>query len=281
MDFSFIIGWYEKHSLAVNQSLIALLLGLPLLRFFCHWLSKNLGKRLSAQSAMLLTKGINYTGTVLVVMFVLWEFGLNPATLLGAAGIAGVAIGFASQTSLSNLISGIFLIWERPFQIGDVIEVDAHFGFVHSIDLLSVTLRTFDNKLVRIPNEILIKSTFINRTRFPIRKLDLKIGVSYDSDPAKVVRVLKEIASKNPYSLDEPEPLIIFSGFGDSSLDFVFGVWFANPDELKLRNSILQEVKERFDKEGIGFPFPSRSLYPGSPSAPFPVQIVEGKPQAN
>src|SRR5690606_6742782 len=120
--------------------------------------------------------------------------------------------------------------------------------------------------------------TSINITRFPIRRLDINIRVDYKEDIPKVIRVLKEVADANPLSLDEPEPIIIFSGYGDSSLDFMLGVWFAKADMLLLRNSIMQEIKHRFDQEGISIPFPHRTLYAGDVTKPFPVQMVEAKP---
>ena len=150
-------------------------------------------------------------------------------------------------------------------------------GVVHSIDLLSVQIRTFDNKLVRIPNESLIKTQFTNVTRFPIRRLDLDVGVAYKEDVDRVIEVLEEVANRNPYSLDEPTPLIVFKGFGDSALEFMIGVWFVKTDYIQTRNSMLKEIKARFDQEGIEIPFPHRTLYTGSKTEPFPVRVVEAQ----
>jgi small-conductance mechanosensitive channel len=223
---------------------------------------------------MLLSKSVVYLGSLVIVLMVLQYAGFKLGTLLGAAGIAGVAIGFAAQTSLSNLISGLFLVWERPFQVGDVLEAGSDKGVVHSIDLLSIQLRTYANKLIRIPNESLIKNSFTNITRFPIRRMDIKIGVAYKENIEKVMRVLREVADQNRYCLDEPEPVIIFEGFGDSALEFLFAPWFAKQDYIAMRNSLMIEVKRRFDEEGIEIPFPHRTLYTGSVTEPFPIRLV-------
>ena len=269
------MSWIEQHQvIAIIRALVLLVLCLPLLRFAAAGAGKLVEKHFHPQAALLTRKSINYAGSTLVVILVLRQLGFNLTALLGAAGIAGVAIGFASQTSLSNLISGLFLIWERPFQVGDVLNVSDMAGVVHSIDLLSVQIRTYDNKLVRIPNESLIKTSFTNVTRFPIRRMDLDVGVAYKEDVDKVVEVLKDVTDKNPYSLDEPTPLIVFKGFGDSALQFMVGVWFLKTDYLLLRNSILKEIKTRFDQEGIEIPFPHRTLYAGSRTEPFPVRVV-------
>jgi small-conductance mechanosensitive channel len=146
---------------------------------------------------------------------------------------------------------------------------------VQSIELLSTKLRTFDNKYVRIPNETLIKSEVTNITRFPIRRLDILLGVAYKENIGRVVDVLKEIADKNPNCLDEPEPIIVFRSFGDSAQELLFGVWFAKEDFIQLRNSIYQEIKERFDQEGIEIPFPHRTIYTGATTDPFPVTVTQ------
>lgn len=266
--------WFGHHQGTIIYCVLLLGIGLPLLRFVGFLTRKGLQKKVSEQSVMVVSKGVVYTGSVILFIMALQKAGVQLGTLLGAAGIAGVAIGFASQTSLSNVISGLFLIWEKPFAVGDVLHVGSDHGIVHSVDLLSVHLRTYNNQLVRIPNELLIKSSFTNVTRFPIRRMDIDIGVAYKEDMEKVVRILKEVADQNPYCLDEPEPLIVFKGFGDSALEFQFSPWFAKTDYIALRNSLLTEVKKRFDQEGIEIPFPHRTLYAGEATKPFPVHVV-------
>lgn len=253
---------------------LILIIGWPILRVLAGATRKSLAKHSTAQASMLGYRFVLYSGTILLTLTVLDQFGVPLSALLGAAGIASVAIGFAAQTSLSNLISGIFLIWEKPFAVDDVIRTGDTTGVVVSIDLLSTKLRTFDNMWVRIPNETLIKTQTTNITRFAIRRFDINLGVAYKENIGKVIEILKEIADKNPNCLDEPEPIIVFKGFGDSALEFLFGVWFAKADFLKLRNSIQREIKERFDAEGIEIPFPHRTLYAGEVSEPFPVRVV-------
>ncbi|MFC1605082.1 mechanosensitive ion channel family protein, partial [Planctomycetota bacterium] len=206
---------------------------------------------------------------------VLHQSGYKLTALLGAAGIAGIAIGFASQTSVSNIISGLFLISEKPFAVGEIIQVGSTKGAILSIDLLSVKLRTFDNHLIRLPNEMLIKSEVRNITRFPIRRLDIEVGVAYKENVQKVRDVLLDIADKEPLCLDEPEPDVRFQNFGDSALEFLYAIWCVREDFLKLKKKIMQQIKERFDEEGIEIPFPHRTLYTGSVTEPFPIRIIK------
>lgn len=275
------INWSKLVTMENINSVIRVIvlvgLGFPLLLFICTVVGKAVQKRFTPQVSMLIRKGIFYFGSIVLIISVLYQMGFKLTALLGAAGIAGIAIGFASQTSVSNIISGLFLISEKPFEVGDLIKVDDTKGTILSIDLLSVKLRTLDNQLVRIPNESLIKNQVTNITRFPIRRFDINLGVAYKEDVSKVRNVLLDIAKNNPYCLDEPEPLVLFLNFGDSALEFLFAVWFVKTDFFKLRNSIMQEIKERFDAEGIEIPFPHRTLYTGSVTEPFPVEIVPSK----
>ena len=270
-------SWFDEElAWTALRVVVILALGLPLAKFMADLVGKAAGRRLSDQSAMVTRKIIYYAAFVVLLMMVLNELGFHLTTLLGAAGIVGIALGFASQTSVSNIISGLFLISERSFEVGDIIEVGSTTGFVLSIDLLSAKVRTFDNRVVRIPNETLIKSDVINYTHFPIRRLDLPIGVAYKEDIEQVERVLKEVADRNPLCLDEPEPLFIFKGFGDSALEISFCVWFKKEDRVAIQISMLKDIKKRFDAEGIEIPFPHRTLYAGSVTEPFPVTAVGG-----
>jgi small-conductance mechanosensitive channel len=263
--------------LKVARSAALLFGGIPLL-FVVSKLVARLGKKhLSEQWSMIIQKGLFYGGVLLILVMVMNELGFKLTALIGTAGVVGIALGFASQTSVSNIISGIFLIWEKPFTVGDLIRIGDRMGFIVSIDLLSVKIRTFDNLFVRIPNETLIKTEVVNITRYPIRRMDIDVSVAYKEDVAKVITALKEVANKNPFCLDEPEPLILFKNFGGSGLEFLVGLWFVKTDYSKLKNSIMQEIKIKFDEEDIEIPFPHRTLYTGKATDPFPVRVVDPK----
>jgi small-conductance mechanosensitive channel len=249
-------------------------LGLVLGRLAGNGLARLFGGE-DAQRTMILRRVTFYGVAGLFTASALMELGFDLGVLLGAAGILTVALGFASQTSASNVISGLFLLGERPFSVGDVIRVAGTTGEVLSVDLLSVKLRTFGNLFVRIPNETMIKSEVTNLRRFPIRRLDLLVGVAYKEDLRRVRDVLMEVADRNPLCLEEPAPIIIFQGFGDSSINHQLSVWAATENYLELRNSIPLDIKEAFDEHGIEIPFPHRTLYTGAETEAFPVQVVD------
>ena len=216
---------------------------------------------------------------VMIAIAALREAGFSLEVVLGAAGILTVAIGFASQTSASNIISGLFLVMEKPFEIGDTIEVDATIGEVVAIDLLSVKLRTADNLYVRIPNETLIKTRVINRSRFPIRRIDLVLGIAYAEDVEKVQDLLLELAQQNTVCLEEPKPFVLVTGFGASSVDLQFSFWVPREEFLDGRGSMMIAVKKALDEHGIEIPFPHTSVYAGSHSEPFRVQLMAPEQQ--
>lgn len=267
---------FIKSDTVVNslQALLLISVGFILARFAAKAAEKVISNNFSRHHASLFRRVVYWIILALFAASALHQLGFSLGVLLGAAGVMSVAIGFASQTSASNLISGLFLIGEQPFQIGDTIRVGTTVGEVLSIDLLSVKLRTFDNLFVRIPNESLIKSEVTNLTRFPIRRFDLVLGVAYKENIAHVRQVLFDVAEKNPLSLDEPAPTFLFTGFGDSALTIQFSVWSSTTNFLKLRNSLQEEIKLAFDTAGIEIPFPHRTLYAGSETPPFPVRIV-------
>ena len=259
------------------RAVVKIGLGLVLGRLAGNGLARLFGGE-DAQRTMILRRVTFYGVAGLFVASALMELGFDLGVLLGAAGILTVALGFASQTSASNVISGLFLLGERPFSVGDIVRVNGTTGEVLSVDLLSVKLRTFDNLFVRIPNETMIKSEVTNLRRFPIRRVDLLVGVAYKEDLRSVRDVLMEVADRNPLCLEEPQPVIIFRGYGDSSINHQFSVWAATDNYLELRNSIPLDIKEAFDERGIEIPFPHRTLYTGAETEAFPVRVVDDAP---
>jgi len=248
---------------------------IPTLFVLRRWASSFFTKKYAPHYGMLAGKIVFYVGLIIVIVTVMGQLGVSLAPLLAGAGIVGIALGFASQTSVSNIISGLFLIAEQPFKVDDIINVGGTMGIVMSIDVLSVKLRTFDNMFVRIPNETIIKTEVINLTRFPIRRFSAKVAVAYKEDIERVRNILMEVADKNQYSLSEPAPQIIFETFGTSSIDLDLRIWAPVGEFLLLKNTIQEEIKKRFDKEEIEIPFPHVSLYAGSDSKPIPVEMMQ------
>ena len=265
----------EPTFIRIRNIVLIILIGYFIIHLSVILVRRALAKNLTQQTKFLVNRAIVYTGVVIIVLMIMNELNVKITAILGAAGIVGIVIGIASQTSIGNIIGGLFLISEKSFEMGDLIRVGDKLGVVYSIDLLSVKLKTLDNLLIRIPNQTMISTEVTNITRFPIRRMDIEVGVAYKEDLKKVMDILKRLARENPLCLDEPEPLILIKGYGESSIDFLFGIWFEKTNYVSLRNSILVEIKETFDKEGIEIPFPHRTIYTGEVTRPFPVKEVK------
>jgi small-conductance mechanosensitive channel len=264
MWFQQVAAWFRSLSPEVVTKGVHIaayvVVGFLLVRLLVVAVQRVFMKKATPQRRMVARKAIAYTGFVIVLMTVLAELGVKLTAILGAAGIVGIAVGFASQTSVSSIISGLFLISEKPFAVGDVIRVGTTMGIIQSIDLLSIKLRTFDNLFVRIPNEKILSSEVTNVTRFPIRRMDITLQVSYREDLDRVRAVLAEIARANRFCLDEPAPVILVTEFRESGVELLFGPWFSKTDFVDLKNSIMRDIRVRFDAEGIQIPYPTRTL---------------------
>jgi small-conductance mechanosensitive channel len=246
---------------------ISLFLGLIFVGLVITILKKVTSKRMDVRTSGLIVKIAQYMGFAFILINALDAAQVNLSTLLGAAGIVGIALGFAAQTSVSNFISGFFIVSEKTFAQGDVINVEGTTGIVYSIDAMSVKLRTFDNQLIRLPNEMLIKSTVTNITRFPVRRLNIEFTVTYGTDIERIRAVLYEVVKECPNALRNPEPLFMVTGFKDSGVGLLLGVWFATGEWFDGNNYMYIAIKKRLEAEGIEFAYPSVSIY-ANPEGP-------------
>lgn len=229
---------------------------------FGYFLAKRLGifierafsKRFSRHQTMLIRRTVFYSIFTVFAVTSLQHIGFQLSVLLGAAGVFTVAISFASQTAVSNLISGIFLLFEHPFQVGDTVEVKGIIGVVDSIDLLSTKLKTSDNKLVRIPNEAMIKSEITNLSYFSTRRLDIVVAVAYDCNITQVKSMLMDIAQHSESVLKDPAPNVTINNFANSAVELKFMVWVNTAEVSATRNLLQETIKYQFDNAGIESP---------------------------
>jgi len=201
----------------------------------------------------------------LAIAAALQHLGFDLSVILGAAGVFSVAIGFASQTSFSNVISGLFLAMERSFNVGDVIKAGTITGEVLSVDLLSVKLRTFDNLFVRIPNEALVKGEITNLSRFPIRRADFVMTVPYGVDLDRVRDLLKALAEQEPLAMVEPPPVFQILSTSELGVQLQLSVWAARERYLDMRTATQIAIREALDAAGIAHPLPRRVMVNEAP----------------
>ena len=211
--------------------------------------------KLPAQRTAVIIRFLKYIFYIIVVLYVLGLFGINLKAIWGAAGIAGVAIGFAAQTSVSNLISGLFVLTEGSIHVGDTIIVGDVTGIVDEVKLLSIRVHTYDNQMVRIPNSTIINSNLTNNSYHNKRRLTLNVGVDYSTDMKLALETLKKAPELCPTVLKDPAPAVWFDGFADSSINLVVAVWFKPADFLQTKNDLYIAIKKVLDDANISIPF--------------------------
>jgi small conductance mechanosensitive channel len=202
---------------------------------------------------------------------------INIGPLLAVVGAAGFAIAFALQGTLSNFASGLMIMFYKPFDVGDVIEVEGLVGIVKSMSLVNTTITKFDNQVMIVPNNTIWGNTITNITGSEQRRVDLVFGISYSDDIDQAQKILEDIVSEHPLVLDEPEPTIKIDELADSSVNFICRPWVKTADFGPVRWDIIRAVKERFDQAGISIPFPQQDIHVYNTAAPTGAVSAQGQ----
>jgi len=220
--------------------------------------------RISRHTRKITEKLSTYTVWTLFIIGVIYVLGFTDVltAAIAGAGVLGIVIGFAAKDMVSNIFGGAAIILDKPFVIGDTIEVKGIAGTVEEIALRSTTVKMFDNKVVTIPNSLLSTNPIINYTRKKIRRIEIPVGISYDSDIEEVIRVIKKSLSKiDGVITDKKMVEVIVSGFGDFSINLSVRAWVeTSKGILTMKTKCAEEIKKTFDKHGIEIPYPVRVM---------------------
>jgi len=248
---------------------------MPVYRFFriiLKYLEKNIARktdtRLDDTIFDLLDKFVGAAFFFAVVVIAFDILGLNVMPFVAGAGIMGIAIGFASKDTLSNLIAGVLLIIDRPFEVGDRIETwssppgSSSWGDVLHIGLRATKIKTTDNIIIVIPNNSIMKRDIVNYTLLSrMIRIRIDVGISYDSNIARAKEIILNIVHSIESVMNDPAPNVHARGFGESSIDLQAIVWIDNArNKANTISFIIENVKLEFDKEGIEIPYPKRDV---------------------
>ncbi len=204
---------------------------------------------------------VNSILMLFVIVASLDKLGVNTSSMVAIFGAAGLAIGLSLQGSLQNFAAGVMLLVFRPFKSGDFIDAGGEMGTVMSISIFTTIMTTPDNKQIIVPNGKVYGGNITNFSANATRRVDMVIGISYDSDLRKAKEILNEMVAADERILKDPAPTVAVSELAESSVNFVVRPWVKSADFWAVKFDYTEAVKLRFDSEGIGIPFPQMDVH--------------------
>ncbi|MFA5613939.1 MAG: mechanosensitive ion channel family protein [Methanoculleus sp.] len=222
---------------------------------------RALTERLPKSERELLAKVVYYIIILWAIAVALPYLNFDLSGLLVAGGIVGLVIGFASQSVVSNLVSGLFLMFERPIKIGDNINVADITGSVEDIKVLSTIVKTYDGIYTRIPNEKVFTSNITNYVNNAARRFEYKIRIRYRDDADEAIRLAKEVIAAHPLALKNPAPMIYVDSLGDNGINLIARIWAPARNWWEVRTVLLWKIVKRLEENGIIVPYPQRTLW--------------------
>jgi small conductance mechanosensitive channel len=219
--------------------------------------------RIDATAASFVAAVVRYALLAVAVVGVLGQLGVDTASLLGSLGILGLTLGFAARDALSNIISGLFILWDRPFTIGDLIEANGEYGRVKNITMRSTRVVTPDGRMLAFPNSTLVNATVASYTNFPHLRLDIDLTVGVGEDLGRVRRLLLELVEGREGFLSEPEPRVVVTDLNDYNVAVALQAWIEDerrhiPERFALREDVFLTLR----RDGVDMPFETLRLAP-------------------
>jgi len=220
-------------------------------------------REVGAEGRKVVTQIVRWALIVLAIITALEQVNFDLTAFVAGLGIAGFTIGFALKDISENFVAGLLLLLQRPFELGDVVEIEEFRGRITDVSLRATEMVTMDGHNVLLPNSLVYTNPIYNFTRSPLARIALDVGVAYDSDLDQVRRTALETVASLPDVLDDPEPNVVFHTFGDSSIGLTIFFWVDNRETRQFQASDLAvpAIKEAFERGDIDIPFPIRTVY--------------------
>lgn len=266
-----IVGWFKSEQGGIRWALnvgnfVGILLGFWLLSKIAGALLNTLmrsrqSKHVSVLMQAFVSKMIGRAVLLIGVIIALQSLEISVAPLMATIGAAGFVVAFAMQDSLSNFASGIMILLYRPFDVGDVVEAGGVHGKVTSLNLVSVGINTFDNRMVLVPNNKVWNDVIINATAVRERRVDMVFGIGYGDDLAQAQTVLERILAEHELVLEKPDSVVKVHELADSSVNYVCRPWVKTDDYWAVYWDVTRKVKEEFDAAGISIPYPQQDVH--------------------
>ena len=266
LNLTSVFGWLTGVDwLKITASILLLGIGV-----FIGYLARRLVYRVSIrfipqQIASAISRITYYVLVIIFAISALGTLGIDLTGLVIAGGMLGIVLGFALQSVTANLVSGLFLYWERPLKPGDIVDVDGNIGVVEDISIMSTRIRGFNGVLIRVPNEKVFSSVIKNIASNVARRLDLTVSIAYKEDAEKAIEVIKRVVEEHPFILVNPKPMIFVDNLGESSVDIKVFLWTPTSEWFPVKMEILWKIKKALEEAGIEIPFPQRDVWLRSP----------------
>jgi small conductance mechanosensitive channel len=257
-----LLEWITFYGLKIIAAIIILIVGRWVAKAVRSFIKRLLTKKEVDAAIISFVSSLAYFGLLaFIIIAALGQLGVQTASFVAIIGAAGLAIGLALQGSLANFAAGFLLILFHPFKVGDYITAGGASGTVEEIRIFTTQLKTPDNKTVIIPNAKLTGDNIVNYSAKETRRVDFVFGVGYTDDLQKVRQVLQDIVDNDSRVLRDPPPMIAVNELADSSVNFVVRVWVKSGDYWDVHFEAIENVKKRFDAEGISIPFPQTDVH--------------------
>lgn len=238
-----------------------LMVGILIAKVVTFYLRRSFKDKVDKDRLQTIVRVAYYSIIIIAVLTVLPILGIKLSGLLVAGGIAGFVIGFASQKIVGNLISGFFLIIEKPIKIGDAVNIDGIAGIVKDIRIISTVIRTWDGIHIRIPNEKVFTTNITNYVANVVRRFEYVVGIRYNDDADKAINIIKNLIEEHPFALKDPPSQAFVDNLGDNSINIIVRIWAPVNEWYEVKMELLLEIKKALEKEGIEIAFPQRMVW--------------------
>jgi len=254
--------WLRLNMMDIAGAVAVLVIGLLLAKLVSGWVERAIARshRFEPTVANFLSSVVKYALWALVLVTVLAQFGVETTSILAALGGMALAVGLALQGTLSNVASGVMILVQKPFKVGEAISAGSVTGTVQQIGLFTTELKQFDGLFVMVPNSELWNKAIVNFHRHPVRRFELVVGIAYGDSMEQARSELLSLAAADDRVLSDPEPAAFVASLDDSSVGIGLRVWCSTGDYLALGWDLTERVKARFDDVGISIPFPQREI---------------------
>lgn len=251
-----VINYFIDRAQVILDAVLVFVVGWYLTKILLHIIVKMMEKsKIDSIVISFIKSGLNIAFKALVIITAIAQLGVDTSSFVTVLATVGAAIVLGLKDSMTGIVSGMIILFAKPFVKGDIIEVNGYIGKIEEIQLLYTYLMTFDNKMVVIPNNELASSTFVNYSHEDIRRVDLNFDIHYENDVEKAKALILEVVSAHKDALKEPMPYARVAQYGENAITIAMRVWTKTENYYSLKDDLLEQIKQSFDQNGIVIPY--------------------------